>query len=438
EYSERGKGRTILDFIIYKGIEREKEEEIKKPLNFERIKDLANRIGRTIVLFRVTNKETYVFIIKPKNGFEFINVPGFNDKRLREILVKFDGNKPIDGWVYRYFNYKNIVGNFRRLVLEKGKEETEKVVVEEQKNWFNNLKPLYEDLLAKVFEEKRFEKGEKIVIIPNKGLSILPIHACQKEDGRYLIDEYEITYAPNCTLLDLCYRREEERKSRDSLFAIANPPSPFPLLFSEVEVQEIEKGFAMKETHIREVVDKSYLLERISQFNIIHLSTYGEYSLGSDLSSRLLLGNNECLELYEIFDKGKIPNSWLVSLSACETGLIDFRDIADESIGLHTGFLYAGAPTVIGSLWTVSDISTALIMIRTYDNIFNKNMGKGGALREAQLWLKEATKEELLDWAKGKSGYLLGLLTGSLSQFSEDKPFSHPYHWAGFQCFGAD
>ncbi|MEO0116271.1 MAG: CHAT domain-containing protein, partial [candidate division WOR-3 bacterium] len=69
-------------------------------------------------------------------------------------------------------------------------------------------------------------------------------------------------------------------------------------------------------------------------------------------------------------------------------------------------------------------------------NIFNKNMGKGGALREAQLWLKEATKKELLDWAKEKSANLFGSLTGSLSQFSEDKPFSHPYHWSGFQCFG--
>ncbi|MEO0101112.1 MAG: tetratricopeptide repeat protein, partial [candidate division WOR-3 bacterium] len=341
EYSERGKGRTILDFIIYKGIEREKEEEIKKPLNFEKIKDLANRIGRTIVLFRVTNKETYVFIIKPRNGFEFITVPGFNDERLGEILVKFDGKKPIDGWVYRYYEFRKIVENWKEFVKEKGEKKANEILERVRNNWFNTLKSLYEDLLAKVFEEKRFEKGEKIVIIPNKGLSILPIPACQKEDGRYLIDEYEITYAPNCTLLDLCYRREEKRKSRDSLFAIANPTRD--LLFSQMEVEEIEKLFGRKKIYKGTVSvevllnKKDNLLNELKEYNIIHLSTHGEYALGSDLNSRLLLGDNEYLALYEIFDKVDIPNSRLVSLSACESGLTSFGDIADESIGLHTG-----------------------------------------------------------------------------------------------------
>ncbi|MEO0088921.1 MAG: CHAT domain-containing tetratricopeptide repeat protein [candidate division WOR-3 bacterium] len=430
EYSEMGKGRTILDFIIYKGIEK---EEVKQSLNFQRIKDLAKEIGRTILLFRITEKGSYTFIIKPRDGFEFITIPEFNSKRLDEIMVKYEDNKPVDGWVYRYSKYKNMVSNFVRFAFERGEKEAKEILEKERDNWFNTLKPLYEELLAEVFEGKIFEKGEKIVIIPNKGLNILPIHACQKEDGKYLIDEYEITYAPNCSLLDLCYRREKERK-RDSFFAIANPTGDIP--FSETEVKEIEKLFINKEIH-RERIVKDILLNNVDKYNIIHFSTHGTYHLGSAFNSLLYLGVNEYLTLSEIFEKVKLPNSWLVSLSACETALIDYRDIADESIGLHTGFLYAGAPTVIATLWTVADISTALIMIRTYDNIFNKNMGKGEALRKAQLWLKEATKKELIDWAKGKSSYILGLLTSSLSLFKDnDKPFSHPYYWSGFQCFG--
>ncbi len=438
EYSEMGKGRTILDFILYKGI----EKEIKSSLNYEEIKDLAERIKRTIILFRITKKGTYVFIIKPKNIFEFISIPEFNDKKIREIMVKFDGNEPVDGWIYRYFKYNDIVNRYIADNLGGiAKKEAIKEIERERENWFNTLKVLDEELLSKVFEDKRFAKGEKIVIIPNKGLNLLPIHACQKNNGAYLIDEYEITYAPNSSLLHLCYEREEARRDKGKFFAIANPPSSLSLPFSEIEVAEIEKigRFENKEVFIGKVVDKNLLREKISEFNIIHFSTHGIYDLDYDLNSRLLLGDGEDLKISEIFDKIEISDSWLVCLSACETGLTHYRDIADESIGLHTGFLYAGAPTVIATLWTVSDISSCLLMIKFYDNIFEKNMRKGEALREAQLWLRNATAEDLLFWAKGKSEYLLGILTGYFFQFNlEKRPFEHPYYWAGFQCFGAD
>jgi CHAT domain-containing protein len=73
--------------------------------------------------------------------------------------------------------------------------------------------------------------------------------------------------------------------------------------------------------------------------------------------------------LGEIFDGVYVPQSWRVVLSACETGLIDFREVADEHYGLPTGFLYAGAPTVYGSLWSVNDLSTALLLTNVYERL---------------------------------------------------------------------
>jgi CHAT domain-containing protein len=66
-----------------------------------------------------------------------------------------------------------------------------------------------------------------------------------------------------------------------------------------------------------------------------------------------------------------LPQCYLVCLSACETGVIDVRNNSDEFIGLSSGFMKAGAVNIVSSLWTVSDVHTAILMIKLYENIAN-------------------------------------------------------------------
>jgi Uncharacterized protein conserved in bacteria len=75
----------------------------------------------------------------------------------------------------------------------------------------------------------------------------------------------------------------------------------------------------------------------------------------------------------------------------------------DELQGLVRGFLYAGAPSVVASLWAVSDRSTADFMRELYSNI-RAGLGKRAALRLAQLAIKDA--------------------------------YGHPYYWAPFVLMG--
>ena len=518
ENSEKGKGRTVYDFILGRGIE---ETGFKpEPLSFKEIQELAKRIQRNLVLFRVTEKGTFAFIVHPspyssptkgeriregiegrgsreeRAEFELLEFPEFTAKRLEELTVKLEAGKPIGGWIHAYSNYKSVTDRIKPLLLEEKVIEAGKVLKEAEEKWFktmdDTLKILYDELMGKVFS--RFKKGEKVVIIPNRTLNILPLHACfyekespspdlshqgRGEDSnkeqpnasgkrtavggkrRYLLEDYEISYAPNCNILDLCYRREKEIASplarndrmdgagrrRDNLFAIANPAPPYNLAFSEWEVEEISKLFEAKEVYIKEEV-KDKLLDKIADYGVIHLSTHGIYDLSSSFNSKLLLGKEVDLTLEEIFEKIRIDKSWLVSLSACESGLVDYRDIADEYIGLQTGFLYAGAPTVIASLWSVADFTTAFIMIKTYEYIFKQGLTKSEALRKAQLWLKDLTAGEAMKILKEKeleleysvkmaAGDLMPLRIAIKSEDPESKPFAHPYYWAGFQLFGA-
>jgi CHAT domain-containing protein len=78
-----------------------------------------------------------------------------------------------------------------------------------------------------------------------------------------------------------------------------------------------------------------------------------------------------------------------VTLSACESGVNQLR-AGDELIGLTRAILYAGAASVVVSLWSVDEISTSILM-RGFYTALKAGQGKAAALREAQLSLREMT-----------------------------------------------
>jgi CHAT domain-containing protein len=103
-----------------------------------------------------------------------------------------------------------------------------------------------------------------------------------------------------------------------------------------------------------------------------------------------------CLTLGEIFGLN-LSQCRLVTLSACETGLTDPTSLSDEYIGLPSGFLYAGSPSVVSSLWTISYISTAFLITKFYNDL-QQGVSVAVALNQAQRWLRDATGDELQQW----------------------------------------
>jgi len=85
----------------------------------------------------------------------------------------------------------------------------------------------------------------------------------------------------------------------------------------------------------------------------------------------------------------------LVVLSACETGLYDINDNPDEFIGLPSTFTALGASGVLGTLWPVSDVATALLIAKFYELHMGLGVAPPTALWRAQLWLRQTTNAEL-------------------------------------------
>jgi CHAT domain-containing protein len=144
----------------------------------------------------------------------------------------------------------------------------------------------------------------------------------------------------------------------------------------------------------------------------------------------------------------KLEKCRLVTLSACETGLIDAQNTSDEYIGLPSGFLLAGSKAVVSSLWTVSDLSTAFLMMKFYENLQTIN-NVSLALNQAQQWLRNLTTEEfetLLVKYHPQIEEIFAQLPEDtrpvaraiLKRTSNRKPhpFAAPFYWAGFTATG--
>jgi CHAT domain-containing protein len=146
----------------------------------------------------------------------------------------------------------------------------------------------------------------------------------------------------------------------------------------------------------------------LNQYRILHFATHGIFdSLRPELSRIVLStidqqGNYQdgSLTLYDIFNLNL--SSELVVLSACQTGL--GQNIRGEGlVGLTRGFMYAGSPRVLVSLWSVNDESTADLMTRFYKVTLEQNLSPAAALRAAQI--------EMLQQPKWQSPYYWAAFT---------------------------
>ncbi len=138
----------------------------------------------------------------------------------------------------------------------------------------------------------------------------------------------------------------------------------------------------------REAKEEKLKLRDLSAYRFLHFATHGLVNEKNPKLSGLVLTREDStskedgiLHLGEIYNL-KL-NAELVVLSACETGLGQVAK-GEGIIGLTRGFLYAGAANLLVSLWQVSDVTTADLMVDFYDKMLG-GMSKPEALREAKL-----------------------------------------------------
>ncbi|MDJ0557930.1 MAG: CHAT domain-containing protein, partial [Microcystis sp. M53599_WE4] len=339
--------------------------------------------------------------------------------------------------------FSDTFDNYRELYYSKnGKQE-----------WRNQLSNLLQtfadilhinDILALIPDT-----CQRLIIIPHWFLHILPIHAFPINKNQILQDKYNIQYAPSCQILQKI-SQTFHHSDFNKLFAIQNPTKD--LFYTDLEVNILSTFFTEPQVIAKDNATKNAVLPHLksSDNHCYHFSCHGSFNPDNPLESALLLANKEPLTLGEIFEL-RLNKCRLITLSACETGMIDINSISDEYIGLPSGFLFAGSPSVVSSLWTVNDLSTSFLMIKLYEILFDENqqVSVPVALKQAQNWLQNLTIEELdkfLEQYQPQMDKHLALLQPeqrplykeSLKQIKQRKPhpFISPYYWAGFIATG--
>jgi len=257
----------------------------------------------------------------------------------------------------------------------------------------HHLQDLYRHLIEPL--KSALSLTPKLIVVPHQALHYVPFHALY--DGRnYMVDNHDVSYAASASVLRICREKKTNKTPEyDLILAVADESTPF----INDEVESLRTLLPNAKIFAGAEADENKLRTYAPAAGKIHIAAHGIFRADNPMFSALKLGNN-WLNLFDIFNLQL--GAELTTLSACETGMSGVWE-GDELLGLAGGFLYAGTPSLVVSLWTVNDRSTSQLM-RTFYERLHHQPSKSHALREAMLEVKKA--------------------------------FPHPYYWAPFILLG--
>lgn len=234
----------------------------------------------------------------------------------------------------------------------------------------------------------------RLYIIPHGPLHYVPFHALIAPDGDTLLrqDGPEIIYAPSATILLRPPPIKHHQPTATCLAVGYNGETGRRLRFAEEEARYIA-NMAGGRSLVGSTPKKALLYQQAPDYQALHFSCHGEFDPDSPLESMLHIGPGETLTGQEIIDHLHL-NCDLVTLSACESGLSKVQR-GDELYGLVRAFMYAGAPSILATLWRVDECSTLLFAQHFYQCLQQK-MAYAAALKASQLYLKHLTRQEAL------------------------------------------
>ncbi|UCC39519.1 MAG: CHAT domain-containing protein, partial [Candidatus Aminicenantes bacterium] len=459
DYIERAKARAFLDSLelsqidISQSVNPEllnREKELMKDITDIYNKLLAEELPRENkkdVENQLKNKENELEKLKREIR---IKNPAYADVKYPDIITLYEAQKRLPDAKTAFFEY--CIGeenSYALAITKKGvrifplppKNEIQKKVKEylevisDKEN--ENFRLGYE-LFSKLVLPGLDNNIKNIIFITDGILHFLPFEALltNKEKREWLIKSYKVAYIPSISSLReiLQHREANGADPQMDLLALGDPYfGPwetnnngndfikdfyrndtfqfFRLEFSALEIDKISSLFNKIKRNIfrrEKATERQLKKHNLSDYKIIHLATHSLIDDRVPARSSIVLSLDKdstedgFLQMREIY-KLKL-NSDLVILSSCQTGLGRF--LKGEGIeGLNRAFFYAGASSVIMTLWAVNDQASYQLIERFYDHL-RSSQSIMNALRKAKL------------------------------EMIESNILSHPYYWAGFIVTG--
>lgn len=236
----------------------------------------------------------------------------------------------------------------------------------------------------------------------------------------YMLNHYAFTYGYSASQLYF-HQQEKKRKAASKLFAGFAPTfvggaamtqsrscdslGLSPLTENQIEVKQIANLLG-GETFLGQKASREQFGNIASDYRILHLATHACSQADAPLHQKIFFGESDYLYAFDLYDLDISAD--LVVLSACETGFGELVE-GEGVLSIARGFAYAGSPSILTSLWSVSDKATAEIMV-SYYQFLKKGFTKSSALQKAQLSYLDQQKSHI----------------------------THPVYWASFIQVGQD
>lgn len=276
-----------------------------------------------------------------------------------------------------------------------------------QENSLGLLQRLYDVLLRPI--EHMLRGCDHLIIVPYGMLHYLPFH-CLFDGVQFVVEQLNVSYLPAASILDICRERGQRVNTEhvplhNSL--VMGLSDNGRLAFAVQEAQAVAHQLRVSPL-LDDQATTSLLWNRGATSPIVHIAAHGLFRLDAPNFSHIKFADRQ-LSAIEVFNLN-LSSCSLVTLSACETGRAVVRGV-DEVIGLGRGFLYAGAASLLPTLWKVDDASSAELMETFYHSLLSGSL-KAAALADAQ--------RAFLDRAR-----------------TSIRPYRvHPYFWAAFHLIG--
>jgi CHAT domain-containing protein/Tfp pilus assembly protein PilF len=459
-YLERGKARAFLDSLEVTGVDitsgidfklANQEKEIMHEISLRYSDLLAPELKQEERQKLTAEIKGYEERLEALKAEVRSTSPAYANLKYPEIITYDRVRRELNDRLTAFFAYsvgkdqsfcfavaKNRIRAFSlpgRAVIQQQVADYRRAISDRDNHDFGLGRTLYKELIEPGLAD--IGSIRRIIIVPDDVLHLLPFETLvvnSENPVRWLVEDYEIAYTPSLSSLRYLERRKRSgpRPGHDllalgdpyygpneDLSQSANPEGFFsgdPISFERLRYagQEVQSSAALfkprRETVFlrREASEENVKSSNLLDYKIIHFATHGLIDDQRPGRSAIILAIDEdptedgLLQMREIFNVKMTAD--LVALSACQTGL--GQSIRGEGIeGLSRAFFYAGASSVLMSLWSVNDEATSQLMERFYYHLL-KGKTSMSALQQ--------TKRELI---------------------SSDV-LSHPFYWAGFILSG--
>jgi hypothetical protein len=348
-----------------------------------------------------------------------VPLPEATAPALREMLIRWDSA------------YHNLLGS----VLENGSLGSEALVTANAA-LEGMLDGLWQYVMGPVLAHLPavgLGPGAPLVLLPQGDLALMPLHAAGplRQGGRWrcVLDDHEVSYAPGGYALHTATQRLARHQAAGTIdaagrgqdfFGAFNPMQGTKQVLPHAEDSEMP---ALRELFEKlghttrccvgqrqpgqpmtaQVLDRPWAsvtqaLADSPSSGYVHFACHGHFDVANPAASGLQMAGGELLTVPMIVRDLRLELCRLVTLSACETAMVDVLHLPDEFFGLPAAFLQAGAPGVVATFWSVLDWPTAAMMGRFYAlHLEGTGLRPATALRQAVQDLRNAGEKAAAD-----------------------------------------